>query len=394
MNRIRLALVLLSLLPGLAPHAAARPAAAAGDPALAAAVRDMCGSDVAALGEPAGHGDARTIAFKSALVRELVARCGFDAIFFEGSSYDFLELERRQRRGEPVTRAMVSSSVGGLWNRYREMQPLIGWMHERMTSGRLRLGGFDDQLGSAGAFFSISAMPAELSGLLPGARAGACREEMRRRIYGETGTSAAERAPLLACVAEMRAAVQRQGSGRDAAERLHMLANVERYAMRDWADEAGHMRQRAQSMWLNYQWLRGRLPRGSKVILWGATVHLSRDATASAGFPSGGNVGGYLHRAHGRRAFFLGFTAAGGTYRSGGSVKTLPAAAADSLEQAALRGTQAEQVYLGSGRLRAVGRMAAGVFDHQPVTAKWAGIVDGLVVFRQERAPELVPSPR
>jgi erythromycin esterase-like protein len=147
-------------------------------------------------------------------------------------------------------------------------------------------------------------------------------------------------------------------------------------------------------MWLNYQWLRGRLPRGSKVILWGATVHLSRDATASAGFPSGGNVGGYLHRAHGRRAFFLGFTAAGGTYRSGGSVKTLPAAAADSLEQAALRGTQAEQVYLGSGRLRAVGRMAAGVFDHQPVTAKWAGIVDSLVVFRQERAPELVPSPR
>lgn len=358
---------------------------------MTAALRDMCGSEVAALGEPAGHGDARTLTFKSALVRQLVDRCGFDAIFFEGSSYDFLELERRQRRGEPVTRAMVSSALGGLWNRYAEMQPLITWLHERTTAGRLRLGGFDDQLGSAGAFYSIGEMPAELSGLLEGEKAGQCREEFRRRIYGEVGSAAAERAPLQSCVYAIRTALAAQPRTGEREERLHMLANVERYAARDWSDEAAHMRGRDHSMWLNYQWLRARLPRGSKIILWGATVHLAREATSSPGFPAGGNFGAYLHRAHGRRAFFLGFTAASGTYRSGGAVKTLPPAAPNSLEQVMLRDTHAEQVYLGRAALQARGRILGGVFAHEPIRDDWSRILDGLVVFRQERAPELVP---
>jgi erythromycin esterase-like protein len=391
MTRLPLLALILWLLNPCAAGASVRADQAAAAPALAAAVRDMCGSEVAALGEPAGHGDGRTLAFKAALVRELVERCGFDAIFFEGSSYDFLELERRQRRGDPVTQAMVSSAVGGLWNRYAETQPLMTWLHERLTSGGLRLGGFDDQLGSAGAFYSIAAMPAELSGLLASGRASACREEFRRRIHGEVGTSAPERAPLLTCIAEIRASLRTQSAGTETAERLHMLANIERYAMRDWSDEAGHMRQRDHSMWLNYQWLRARLPRRSKVILWGATVHLARDATASPGFPAGGNFGAYLDRAHRGRAFFLGFTAGSGSYRWGGEVKTLPPARPGSLEQAALRGTRAEQVYLGRRRLRALGRIQGGVFAHDPLTAAWSRVIDGLIVFREEQAPVMAP---
>lgn len=390
MARSLFSLLVLALLAGCAAPAASRADRPSGEPALAAALRDMCGSEVALLGEPAGHGDARTLEFKAALVRALVERCGFDAIFFEGSSYDFLELERRQRRGEPVTRAMVSSAVGGVWNRYAEMQPLVTWLHERLTSGRLRAGGVDDQLGSAGAFYSISQMPAELTAMLAGPRRGACREEFRRRIYGETGSSAAENAPLLTCLAEIRAALAGQGGGRDAAEKLHMLGNVERYARRDWADAASHGRQRDLSMWINHQWLRARLPRGSKIILWGATVHLARDATAHPAFAGGGNLGAYIDRSYGRRAFVLGFTASTGSYRSGESVKMLAAAAPGSLEQSALRGTGAQQVYLGRERLRALGRVEGGVFAHEPVTADWSKVVDGLIVFREERAPALV----
>lgn len=378
-----LSLALILLLGGCAIRAA--PRATIADPAMAAALRDLCDSEVAALGEGAGHGDGRTLAFKAALVPLLVERCGFDVILFEGSSYDFLELERRQRRGQPVTRAMVSSAVGGLWNRYQEVQPLITFLHERLLSGRLRLGGFDDQLGSAGAFYSNDAMPSELSALLGGTRSDQCREEFRRRIYGEVGTSAAERAPLLACLAEIRGVLAASPAGPERNERLHMVDNLERYAARDWGDEAAHMRERDRSMWLNYQWLRERFGPRRKVILWGATVHLARNATAFPGFAGGGNLGSYLHRAHGRRAFFLGFAAASGSQLWGNQVRQIPAAQPGSLEAEVLGTGVEDAVYVSAARLRRLGRRAGGVFVPEPATTDWSAVIDGLVVFSQER---------
>lgn len=360
---------------------------------MAAAVRDLCRSDIALLGEGSGHGDGRTMAFKAALVPLLVDRCGFDAILFEGSTYDFLELERRLRSGRPVTRAMVASSVGGLWNRYEEMQPLITWLHQRLVAGRLRIGGIDDQLGSAGAFYSISDMPAELTGLLSGTRAAQCRETFRQRIYGEVGTSPVERAPVMACVADIRGALGTASAGPDRDERLHLLANIERSASRDWVDQAEHMRARDRSMWLNFQWLRKRLPAGSRIIVWGATSHLARSATASGSFGGGDNFGAYIHRERGRRAFFLGFAAASGAYLSGNQVRPRPPAATGSLEAEALGLAKPDSVYLGRAALERLGRRPGGVFSPDPVVTDWAKVIDGLVVFREEQPPRRA-SPR
>src|ERR1700759_3980340 len=82
-----------------APAAAAGAAPPAG--ALDAAVRDMCHRDVALLGE-ADHGDGATVAFKVALVRALVTRCHFGAVFFEANHYDFIDFQRRLREGRPA----------------------------------------------------------------------------------------------------------------------------------------------------------------------------------------------------------------------------------------------------------------------------------------------------
>ena len=381
------------LMGGCATAITSSPASA---PAPADALMDkvveaLCRKDVALLGE-ASHGDGRNMAFKAALVPRLIDQCGFDAVFFEGSSYDFLELERRRGRKEPATRAMLSSAIGGLWNRYVEMQPLITFLHERSVSGRLRLGGIDDQLGSAGAFYSIAAMPAELSALLSGKRGAECRETFRRLIYGETGSSAAERAPLLSCLADVRAAVEARPSS-DRSERLHLLDNIERYASRDWSDPAAASRGRDRSMWLNFQWLRDRLPRGSKIIVWGATAHLSRDATAYKPFSGGGNLGSYVDKAYGKRAFFLGFTAAGGSHRWGwNATRELTPAQPGSLEVEALRRADADEVYLGRSKLTAFGRRAASAFGDEPSIANWAEVIDGLIVFREEYAPGLAPT--
>lgn len=327
------------------------------------------------------------MAFKAALVPRLVDECGFDALLFEGSNYDFLELERRLRKGQPVTRAMVASSIGGLWNRYEEMQPLITWLHQRLVTGRLRLGGIDDQLGSAGAFYSISEMPAELTGLLKGARTAECRETLRRRIYGETGKALAERAALTSCISDIRGAVRAAPGALDRDERLHMLNNIERFASRDWVDESGQMRERDRSMWLNYQWMRERVGTGRRTIVWGATVHLSRDATATKLFRGGDNFGAYVSRAQGRRAFFLGFAAAGGASLAGNEVRTRPDAALSSIEAEALAVAQDDSVYVSRRSLQKLGSRSAGLFSPEPVMTNWANVVDGLVVFRKERPP-------
>jgi erythromycin esterase-like protein len=67
------------------------------DPAMDAAVRDLCHRQVAMLGE-ASHGDGATFAFKAALIRRLVTECGYTAVLFESSHYDFVELMRRCAR--------------------------------------------------------------------------------------------------------------------------------------------------------------------------------------------------------------------------------------------------------------------------------------------------------
>src|SRR3569832_505990 len=103
--------------PVQAPAAAPVEAEAAGyAQALDAATRDLCGKQVALLGENGFHGDGKTVAFKGALIRRLVTRCGYGAVFFEASHYDFIAVLRSARRREPVTDAMVSSAIGRLWN--------------------------------------------------------------------------------------------------------------------------------------------------------------------------------------------------------------------------------------------------------------------------------------
>src|SRR6516162_8365668 len=138
-----LAAVMLVVLPLVPVRVSAR--AMSRDDALAAATRDMCGKDVVLLGE-ASHGDGATETFKVALIQRLVRSCHFNAVFFEASHYDFLEISRRLREGETVTPGTVSSAVGWMWNHDAEFAPLIPFLHAEATAGRITLGGLDDQL--------------------------------------------------------------------------------------------------------------------------------------------------------------------------------------------------------------------------------------------------------
>ena len=367
--------------------------------ALAEATRDLCGKDVVMLGE-ATHGDGRTLAFKAALIPRLVERCGFDAVFFEASHYDFLAIDRMRRRGQAPTRAQLASAIGGLWNGDEEMRPLIDYMFEAAAAGRLRLGGIDDNLGSAGAFYSLDEMPAELSARLAGPRGPACRTTLKRRIYYDYGKGApyqaTERAAILACLDEIGATLRGSGAGADRAtprELAQMLGSFRRFVERDFTPDSAQIRERDRSMYVNFRWLAGRLPPRSKIIVWGATSHMARDARASGRYPEGGNFGALVDRDYGARAFALGFSARGGAYRIAprSGTRALAAAPVGSLEARAPRAAGGA-VYLGPKALARYGELPAAPFAHEYRTAAWHRILDGLVLFPEERSPRPLAS--
>ncbi len=360
-----------------------------------AAMRDLCGRDVALLGENDSHGDGRAIGFKAVLVRRLVERCHFNAVFFEASHYDFLEISRRLRRGEPVSPEMVSSAIGWLWNHDEEVASLIPFLWSEAKSGRVTLGGLDDQLGARDAFYSIEQMPAELTGFLPSERRPDCRELFRRRILFDYPASEphtpATNARLQACLAEIGTAVRAQ-PGMDAptrTETLQMIASAERCIARDFDKPEQNAPGRDLSMHRNLQWLAARLAPHSKIIIWAQNVHIARDASASPSFAGGRNLGAYVHAAYGKRAFALGFSAVSGSVRyARHENRPVPAAPAGSLEFRAFPTPDGEAVYLGPRRLSAYGLIPGGVFNHRYVPARWAQVMDGVVVFRAERPPK------
>lgn len=378
--------------PDYAPIRAAEAAQAA--TALAAATRDLCGRRIVLLGENGFHGDGKTGAFKADLVRNLVVECGFDAVVFEGSLYDFTALNRAVRRGD-ATPQMLASAMGGLWNQNREVQDLIGFLFAQARDGRVVLAGMDDQLGSRGAFYSLETMPLELAGFLPLGRREDCAVRLKQRIWSRYTAADpyddASRAALRACLSEIDAVVAtaRLDDPKERAEHRSMIAAFGRTLAHDTLGQTQRIHARDRDMARNVEALVDALPADARVVVWTANSHAARDASAHELFGDQSNMGRWLDIRFGTDLFAVGVTAAGGSYRyTVREARPIPAAAPGSLEATALAGASADVVWLGSEALSALPPMAGSGFDHaRPVTAEWGQVFDGLVVFRAERPP-------
>lgn len=135
--------------------------------ALSAATKALCHSEVAMLGESSTHGDGQTVAFKGALIERLIDQCGFDSVYFEASHYQFIHLNQELRSGTAVTTGDLLSAVGGLWEFDQEFQPLASFLMSQAQSGKVFLGGLDDQLGQYGQDYANIALVSDLTKLLP-----------------------------------------------------------------------------------------------------------------------------------------------------------------------------------------------------------------------------------
>ena len=359
-------------------------------------VQEMCGKRVALLGESPVHGFGKTLEFKVEVVRRLIDDCHYNAVLFESGIYDFLNIQEQVKSGNAVTDSMIAAAIGGLWAN-RQVQPLIPFLREKVTRDQVYLGGLDDQLGRG--TWAQKQMPSVLATLLPGDGKARCLAILEKHMLWQYTSNAPygpqDKARILDCLGSMKAQL-RETTSPARADDLAIIDSLERQFDRDFQNAPGGMdadtlwtNGRDRSMYQNFRWLLSRLPRHNKVIVWAATVHVAKELSTVPGDESRVPLGFYIHRDFKNLAFALGFSAYSGSYAMAGQpVRPLPPAPPGSLEGRVLADRDGDVVYLSRNELRNNGAIAARPLGANCTTARWNQVLDGLVIFRREQAPE------
>lgn len=391
--------------PATGSHAAVQPSGshATGTAAtpLDRVVRDVCNKRVVLLGEDSHHGGGGTLAVKTVLVSRLIDECGFSAVAFEASLAEFVDLNRAFAAGE-ASPAYVADAIGGLWSVAGESDPLISALFERALRKRVVLAGLDGQIGSTN-LYAQTGLADELAGYLADPRRSACQAELRRYARWQYDDASpfddATRVRLRGCLTEIKTAVSERARSTPADEAAAMaIAWQSAIEASDPAlSRSAGFNARDRAMYQALQWHVARLPRGSKIIVWCATLHAAKSLRGVPGLAELVPLGSYVNRDFGDAAAAIGVSALGGSYGRGkASATELSPAPADSLEARAFTGDGSSDVgYLGRADLAQYGPGTARPLDYgKPMAAPWHEVIDGLVVLREEHPLKAVHDPK
>ncbi|MCY1042767.1 erythromycin esterase family protein [Corallococcus sp. bb12-1] len=372
-------------------------------------VRGLCDKRIALLGEDSHHGSGSTHAFKAELTRRLVEECQYDAFFIESGTYDFLHIQSGVEEGQPVTNGVLAAAIGGFWAN-EETAPLISFLSERINAGTLVAGGIDDQL-NRGTYASRQ-MTRDLMSFLEGPRQAECTEKTERHVswkYDDASLLTVESLKfILGCWKEVESVLSRPGAAATAraGRQLQMVRNLERNFIRQvyrmsltpeqnkggW--DLKDFNTRDHSMFMNLEWLLAQSPKPRKAIVWLATLHAAKDLKGlGTNHRNRVQFGAHVQEKFGSQSFALGFSALSGRYALGPSDRThtLAPARADSLEAWAFSNHTSDTRYLDGSQLRDLGARVARPLDYSWMTASWATVLDGLLIFREEALPHRVP---
>lgn len=365
------------------------------------AVHALCGKRVALLGEPPSHAFGNTLEFKVQLVRRLVEECHYNALFMESGIYDYIHIERKLRSGEDVADSAISAAIGGLWAN-KEVQALVPFLREKVKAGSLTLGGLDDQIG-AGTYASRE-MSSDLVQYLQDDEKSRCLSILERHMLwqytGDAPYGPQDKEKIVGCLNEIAGRLsQTQVNAKSIDESSAIVESLKRNFARDFTEddftkkgqELKWLNDRDRSMYLNFKWLLSQLPPRSKVIIWAATVHTAKGLNGVQGFEGRVPLGSYIRQDFGGQAFSLGFSAYSGDYAFiRRPIQHLNDAPPSSLEGQIFSDSHFDGVYLSRKQLQKYGSVAARPLGTDFKTAHWDDVVDGLVIFRKERAPEWI----
>lgn len=353
-------------------------------------VADLCGKQVALLGEDSSHGAGSTFAIKAVLVRRLIDECGYSAVMFESQIYDFVYLQNSIASGNGLE-DQLADAMGGFWSTPAETQALISSLFTDAASGRIRLFGLDPQIGGVTQLYSQYDLPIALAGHLKAERKTQCASELSRFTQGlyddQFPYDEAAKNRLRSCLGELEQPDQTHGS-----EALWIQAhNLNRFIDLPMDSRRNQFNARDAAMFDNFVWFRNGLPENSKTIVWCATVHAMKEGLEPGVVPLGQKV----HELLGDSAAAVGFSARTGAQ---GGMSGKPSALADAPAGSLEARSAAPSVrYLDKAKLDSLGEIPARALNYSRFqTTNWGRKLDGLVLMERESPPTYLrkPGPR
>ncbi len=287
------------------------------------------------------HGDGTTMLAKSRLVKFLHEQMQFDVLVFESPFYDMSKAwESIQQGQEPV--AAVQRGLFGVWSRSPQVRDLLEYVGRAAKSPRpLALAGFDVQSMSPARdslLNELDALGARL-GLTsdvttPGSEARTLAENVLGSKYGPKGLPAPDAATRKAYYDGLEVLRDRLASATTASNeaqtgfwRQVVFSHLKSGAALTWwlrergaddSDWATTFDLRDRRCADNLLWLADHQYRGKKIVVWGASMHLVRqaptiEATIDPKDPQHGytgivTLGEEVWRRIGRQVFTIGFT--------------------------------------------------------------------------------------
>lgn len=338
-----------------------------------------CDKQVVVLGELPTHGESLGFQAKADITQQLIERCHFKALFFEAPLYDFIGFQQAavEKSAEQV---QLDRAIGGFWLT-RELKAWREWLFAQATTKNLILAGLDDQI-SASSEYARTTLPRIVASAFTQQNDAKCQQAIERNISwrydDEHQFDQLEKNLLQQCT--QQAAYQLSNNLNVDIIDKKMAENLANLYARN--NKMSVALSRDEVMYQNFKWQHERLPIGTKVIIWTATVHAARQQGELKRKP----LGAWLAEQWHDDMIAIGFTAySGKSSMAGGPIKSIAVAPENALESLVTK-PRTDWKFLTASELREIGSVSSRLYGRF-TTADWSSKFDGVVIFRKEKAP-------